>query len=170
MPIHAVGTPADDSLRAEPGDLLPDPLGDLLPFAPVHAAVRVVPELDPADGEGTGGLLQLAGKPPLRHIPRPLDPHFTAREDQLESIHKLFVAGRSSPPTILAITGTDDSGKAQTALAYALGIKVSKIGFKYSQSVAHGNPIVLYTPATTGIGWTVRALHQTRASCRTLPH
>ena len=55
-------------------------------------------------------------------------------------------------------------------LAYTLGINVNKIGFKFSQAVAHGNPIVLFTPAATGIGWTVRAIHQTSASCRSLPH
>jgi hypothetical protein len=58
----------------------------------------------------------------------------------------------------------------QTMLAYTLGINVNKIGFKFSQAVAHGNPIVLFTPAATGIGWTVRAIHQTSASCRSLPH
>jgi len=57
----------------------------------------------------------------------------------------------------------------QTMLAYTLGINVNKIGFKFSQAVAHGNPIVLFTPAATGIGWTVRAIHQTSASCRSLP-
>ncbi len=58
----------------------------------------------------------------------------------------------------------------QTMLAYTLGINVNKIGFKFSQAVAHGNPIVLFTPAATGIGWTVRAIHQTSPSCRSLPH
>ncbi|GAC1572783.1 MAG: hypothetical protein NVS3B18_06050 [Candidatus Dormibacteria bacterium] len=58
----------------------------------------------------------------------------------------------------------------QTMLAYTLGINVNKIGFKFSQAVAHGNPIVLFTPAATGIGWTVRAIHQTSPNCRSLPH
>ncbi len=58
----------------------------------------------------------------------------------------------------------------QTMLAYTLAINVNKIGFKFTQAVAHGNPIVLFTPAATGVGWTVRAIHQTSASCRSLPH
>ncbi len=56
----------------------------------------------------------------------------------------------------------------QTALAYSLGINVSKIGFKYGQAIAHGNPIVMFTP-TSG-GWQVQAMHQVTPSCRALPH
>lgn len=55
----------------------------------------------------------------------------------------------------------------QTALAYTLGINVSKIGFKYAKAIAHGNPIVMFTP-TSG-GWHVAADHQVKASCRSLP-
>ncbi len=56
----------------------------------------------------------------------------------------------------------------QTALAYTLGVNVSKIGFKYSQAIAHGNPIVMFTP--TSRGWQVLgAAHQVRPSCRSLP-
>ena len=57
----------------------------------------------------------------------------------------------------------------QTMLAYTLGVNVSKVGFKYSQAVQHGNPIVLYTPAPAGVGWQVQALHQVKPSCRSLP-
>jgi hypothetical protein len=56
----------------------------------------------------------------------------------------------------------------QTILAWSLRINVVKIGFKYSQAIRHGNPIVLFTPVSHG-GWRVQALHQHRASCRTLP-
>jgi hypothetical protein len=56
----------------------------------------------------------------------------------------------------------------QTILAWTLRINVVKIGFKYTQAIDHGNPIVLFTPASHG-GWRVQALHQRRASCRTLP-
>jgi hypothetical protein len=56
----------------------------------------------------------------------------------------------------------------QTILAWTLRINVVKIGFKYSQAIHHGNPIVLFTPVSHG-GWRVQALHQRRASCRTLP-
>ncbi len=55
----------------------------------------------------------------------------------------------------------------QTALAYELGINVSQVGFKYGQAIHHGNPIVLYTPTSTG--WQVQAVHQVRPSCRSLP-
>jgi len=55
----------------------------------------------------------------------------------------------------------------QTALAYTLGVNVSKIGFKYGQAIAHGNPIVMFTP-TSG-GWQVQAMHQVTSSCRSLP-
>jgi hypothetical protein len=55
----------------------------------------------------------------------------------------------------------------QTALAYTLGINVSKIGFKYGQAIAHGNPIVMFTP--TSSGWLVQAQHQVTASCKALP-
>jgi hypothetical protein len=55
----------------------------------------------------------------------------------------------------------------QTALAYTLGVNVSKIGFKYGQAIAHGNPIVMFTP-TSG-GWQVVAAHQVAAACKSLP-
>jgi hypothetical protein len=55
----------------------------------------------------------------------------------------------------------------QSALAYTLGINVSKIGFKYAQAIGHGNPIVMFTP--TSSGWQVLADHQVTASCRALP-
>ena len=53
----------------------------------------------------------------------------------------------------------------QTILAWTLKINVVKIGFKYTQAIHHGNPIVLYTPLSTG-GWKVQALHQVRPGCR----
>ena len=55
----------------------------------------------------------------------------------------------------------------QTALAYNLGVNVSKIGFKYGQAIGHGNPIVMFTP-TSG-GWLVQADHQVSAACKSLP-
>ena len=57
----------------------------------------------------------------------------------------------------------------QTMLAYTLGVNVSRVGFKYSQAIQHGNPIVLYTPAPAGVGWQVQAMHQVKPSCRSLP-
>jgi len=56
----------------------------------------------------------------------------------------------------------------QTALAWSLKDNVSRVGFKYSQAIAHGNPIVLFTPESTG--WKVQALHQVLPQCLTLPH
>ncbi len=58
----------------------------------------------------------------------------------------------------------------QTMLAYQLGENVSSVGYKYGEAIAHGNPIVLFTPYPTGIGWQVQAMHQTRPSCQALPH
>ncbi len=55
----------------------------------------------------------------------------------------------------------------QSALAYTLGLNVSKIGFKYAQAIAHGNPIVMFTP--TSRGWQVLAEHQVSPFCRGLP-
>jgi hypothetical protein len=55
----------------------------------------------------------------------------------------------------------------QTMVAYTLGINVSKIGFKYSQAAARGNPVVFYTP--TSNGWLIQALHQVNPACRSLP-
>jgi hypothetical protein len=55
----------------------------------------------------------------------------------------------------------------QSAVAYTVGVNVSKVGFKYGQAIAHGNPIVMFTP--TSRGWQVLADHQVTASCRALP-
>jgi len=56
----------------------------------------------------------------------------------------------------------------QTTLAWTLGVNVSRVGFKYGQAIQHGNPLVLFTPLPHG-GWKVQAVHQARASCRSLP-
>jgi hypothetical protein len=58
----------------------------------------------------------------------------------------------------------------QTMLAYTLGENVNRVGFKYGQAIAHGNPIILFTPYPAGVGWKVQALHQTSPECRSLPH
>jgi hypothetical protein len=57
----------------------------------------------------------------------------------------------------------------QTTLAWTLHVNVAKIGYKYSQAIAHGNPIVLFTPYPTRVGWKVQALHQVSPACRSLP-
>ena len=57
----------------------------------------------------------------------------------------------------------------QTALAYALGDNVSQVGFKYSEALAHGNPVLFITPFESGVGWQVQAAHQTAPACATLP-
>ena len=57
----------------------------------------------------------------------------------------------------------------QTMLAYTLGDNVNQVGFKYGPSIAHGNPIILFTPYPTHIGWLVQALHQVTPACRALP-
>ncbi len=55
----------------------------------------------------------------------------------------------------------------QTALAWQLGINVSRIGFKFSRAIRRGNPVILFHP--THRGWRVVAVHQRRTSCRRLP-
>lgn len=57
----------------------------------------------------------------------------------------------------------------QTVLAWTLRRNVDVVGFKYGQAIAHGNPVVAFTPLPQG-GWRVTALHQTRQSCLSLPH
>ncbi len=57
----------------------------------------------------------------------------------------------------------------QTAVAWNLRVNVSTVGFKYGQAIAHGNPLVLFTPKPDGSGWKIQGVHQTAASCRTLP-
>jgi len=58
----------------------------------------------------------------------------------------------------------------QTMLAYTLRLNVDRVGFKYSQAIGHGNPIILFTPYPNKIGWVVKAMHQTSPGCRSLPH
>ncbi len=55
----------------------------------------------------------------------------------------------------------------QTILAWQLRINVARIGFKYTQAIHRGDPIVLFTP--THRGWKVQALHQRLPACRRLP-
>jgi membrane protein YdbS with pleckstrin-like domain len=57
----------------------------------------------------------------------------------------------------------------QTMLAYTLRINVNRVGFKYAQAIAHGNPIVLFTPFPTGIGWLIQAAHEVSPACMSLP-
>jgi hypothetical protein len=57
----------------------------------------------------------------------------------------------------------------QSALAFALGDNVSQVGFKYSQALAHGNPVLFMTPFESGVGWQVQAAHQTAQACRAVP-
>jgi hypothetical protein len=56
----------------------------------------------------------------------------------------------------------------QTILAWSLRVNVSAVGFKYSQAIAHGNPLVLVTPHSDG-RWTLQGVHQVARSCRALP-
>ena len=48
----------------------------------------------------------------------------------------------------------------QTTLAYTLGVNVSQVGFKYGQAIAHGNPIVLFTPYRPASGGWSQPMHQ----------
>jgi hypothetical protein len=57
----------------------------------------------------------------------------------------------------------------QTVLAWTLHRNVVNIGFKYGPAIRRGDPIVLFTPLSSG-RWRVQALHQRRHACRTLPH
>jgi hypothetical protein len=56
----------------------------------------------------------------------------------------------------------------QTILAWTLHVNVARVGFKYSQAIHHGNPIVLFTPLPHG-RWKVQAVHQRLSSCLSLP-
>jgi hypothetical protein len=55
----------------------------------------------------------------------------------------------------------------QTILAWELRVNVATVGFKYSQAIHRGNPVVLFTPDSRA--WKVQALHQRLPSCRWLP-
>jgi hypothetical protein len=55
----------------------------------------------------------------------------------------------------------------QTVLAWTLRVNVAMVGYKYSEAVARGTPIVLFTPQPGG--WNVQAVHQVSPECRTLP-
>jgi hypothetical protein len=57
----------------------------------------------------------------------------------------------------------------QSALAFAVGDNVSQVGFKYSEALAHGNPVLFVTPFESGVGWQVQAAHQTAPACSGLP-
>jgi hypothetical protein len=57
----------------------------------------------------------------------------------------------------------------QTMVAYTLHLNVNRVGFKYGRAIAHGNPIVLFTPFPTGIGWLIQADHQLNPACTSLP-
>jgi hypothetical protein len=58
----------------------------------------------------------------------------------------------------------------QTMLSWTLGENVNRVGFKYGESIANGNPVVLFTPYPTGVGWVVQAMHQSNPACQSLPH
>lgn len=55
----------------------------------------------------------------------------------------------------------------QTILAWQLRVNVARVGFKWSQAIRRGDPIVLFTPHSRG--WKVQAVHQVRPACRSLP-
>jgi hypothetical protein len=55
----------------------------------------------------------------------------------------------------------------QTVLAWQLRVNVARVGFKYGQAIAHGNPLVLFTPHSHG--WKIQGVHQVARSCRSLP-
>ena len=78
--------------------------------------------------------------------------------DRLGGAHRLRACGE--PLTRLQY---------QTALAYALGDNVSQVGFKYSEALAHGNPVLFITPFESGVGWQIQAAHQTGPACAALP-
>src|SRR5882672_1837972 len=60
MPVYPVRPAGDNCFRVQLRDLLPDALGELLWIDAADASVRVVPQLDSADGEGGRGVLELA--------------------------------------------------------------------------------------------------------------
>lgn len=79
------------------------------------------------------------------------------------------VVARLGGPTRLAACGEGLTRlEYQTILAWTLHRNVSAIGFKYGEAIAHGNPLVLFTPIPRG-GWLVQAVHQRRPQCQALP-
>ena len=52
----------------------------------------------------------------------------------------------------------------QTMLAWTLHDNVSRVGFKYSNAIARGAPVVTFTPGRHG--WKITALHQLGGGCR----
>ena len=55
----------------------------------------------------------------------------------------------------------------QSIVAFALGVNVGQVGWKYGPAIQSSRPIVLITP---GHGrWKVQALHQPHGACRRLP-
>ncbi len=55
----------------------------------------------------------------------------------------------------------------QSIVAFALGVNVGHVGFKYGPAVHSSRPIVLITPAHGR--WKIQALHQPHGACRRLP-
>ncbi len=95
----------------------------------------------------------------------------TAQRARTKQINRLqtIVAGLGGPARVRQCGEPLTRLEYQSTLAWVLHRNVSDIGFKYDQAVRHGNPIVLFTPYADGHGWKIQAMHQTAASCRSLP-
>jgi hypothetical protein len=90
-----------------------------------------------------------------------------ARTDSIN--HLVGTISRLGGPARLASCGEPLTRlEYQTILAYQMRVNVSAVGFKYGQAIAHGNPIVLFTPVAGG--WKVQAIHQRASGCLSLPH
>jgi multisubunit Na+/H+ antiporter MnhB subunit len=92
-----------------------------------------------------------------------------ARTREINDLHSVLV-GLGGAARIRGCGESLTRLEYQTMLAWTLHVNVAKIGYKYSQAIAHGNPIVLFTPYPTGLGWKVQALHQVSPGCGSLPH
>jgi hypothetical protein len=120
-------------------------------------------------GVGLAAVIVLALIPPAVHRARSEHADIVAQRLRTKEINRLRgTIVRLGGASLLRTCGEPLTRlEYQTMVAWELGVNVSKIGFKYSQAIAHGNPVVAYTPVSDG--WRVTALHQVLPACRSLP-
>src|SRR5207247_4516210 len=119
MAVAAVGAPAHDRARPHSRDVLPDPFRDLLAVRLRDATVGVVPQLDAAERERGGRLLELL------------------RADLAQVL--LLRAGRLARPPCLAVRGADQVRRyagARMAEDKAAGAERLVVGMRHDREQA----------------------------------
>ena len=140
-----IGAVAIGRLLAE-GPSLPGPGGWLAPVLALAAAASLVPALvSQASTESHDLKAQRARTTLINRL--------DAQVSRLGGASRLQGCGEP-------LTRLED----QTMLAWTLHLNVSKVGFKYGPAIAHGNPIILFTPGHRA--WRIQALHQRGGACR----